>query len=114
MADELSEEKRIELWKAFHDTNLLGVPYNDYTKKQAKLTSLQNYYTSDDIFRREIDGLRQQMKKKKISLKAVDKKTDEFLKEAEYRRYIATFEHMQKNYNARKNQMAKIQDALKQ
>ncbi|GEM_PF-4791069 len=54
------------------------------------------------------------MKKKKMSLKNVEKKTDEFLQEAEYRRYMATFEHMQKNYDARKSQMARIENALKQ
>lgn len=112
MTEELNEKKKLELWKAFHDNNILGPKFNAAAEKQAKLAKIQNYYDNDDIFRREIDALKEKMRKKKITLKQVESKTEEFLKEAEYRKYIATFEHMKENFDARKKEMAKIQEAF--
>ncbi len=112
MAEELSGQKKIELWKAFHPGSLMSPALEQMRTKQLKLATIQQFYDTDDIFRREIDGLRQKMEKKKLTLKEVEKKTEEFLREAEYRRYIATFEHMKENFDARKKEMAKIQEAF--
>ncbi|HIH09973.1 MAG TPA: hypothetical protein HA254_04880 [Candidatus Diapherotrites archaeon] len=111
--EELSDEKKTELWKAFHSTDLFGAPYTEFSKKLARMKMLQNFYFNDDIFRREIDGLRQKMEKKKVALKAVDKKIDELVAEADYRRYIASFESMKENFEARKKEMAKVEEAFR-
>ncbi|MFH1391524.1 MAG: hypothetical protein ABIH20_04400 [Candidatus Diapherotrites archaeon] len=47
-----------------------------------------------------------------MDVEIINKKTDELLREAEYRRYIASFEHMKENYEARKKEMAKIKAAF--
>lgn len=113
MPDELSDSRKIELWKEFHRGNLFGPSYTAAVEKQARLVRIQNFYENDDIFRREINGLKERMVKKKMKLKEVEKRIDELASEAEYRRYIASFEAMRQNYDARKSEMAKIGDAMR-
>ena len=112
MAD-LSDEKRIELWKAFHTDGMFGQVYNRAMEERMRLGLIQIFYDTDDIFRREIDFLKGSMAKKKMKVKEVEKKIGELLKEAEYRRYIATFDNMKKNYEARRSEMTKIDDAMR-
>ena len=112
MAD-LDEAKRLELWKAFHADGMFGQVYNRAMEERMRLGLIQTFYDTDDIFRREIDFLKQKMAKKKMKVKDVEKAIGELLKEAEYRRYIATFDNMQKNYDARRAEMSKIDDAMK-
>ena len=112
MPNVLNDEKTTELWKAFHTDNLLGPNTQKAIENQLRLREIQGFYNTDDIFRREIDFLREKMTNKKIKFKETEKKIEQFLKEAQYRRYIATFENMKQNYQARKSQMTKIQEAL--
>ena len=112
MAEGLSDEKKLELWRAFHTDNIFSPVYNKAMEERLRLGLIQTFYDTDDIFRREIDGFREKMVKKKIKIKEVEKKIGEFLKEGEYRRYMATFEHMKQKFDARKKEMAKIEEAL--
>ncbi len=100
------------MWKASHTDGLFGPVYSLVMEERLRLGFIQSFYDTDDIFRREIDGLREKMAKKKIKIKEVEKKINEFLKEGEYRRYMETFENMKLNYESRKNEMAKIDEAL--
>lgn len=112
MPDELSDEKKTELWREFHKNNLFGPTYKAAFEQQAKLLKIQGFYDTDDIFRREIDGIKERMQKKKIKLKDAEKKIEELGREAEFRHYIATFEQMKQNFEARKGEMAKIKNAF--
>ncbi len=112
MAEELSDEKKLELWKAFHTDSLFGPVYTRALEERLHLGLIQTFYDADDIFRRGIDFLRDSMAKKKMKRTEVDKKIGELLKEAEYRCYIATFGNMKKKYEVRKQEMAKIGEAM--
>ena len=107
------DNRKTELFKAFHEDSILGNALDKFTKMQNRLATIKLFYDTDDIFRREIDALKNKAEKKKVDVEKIEEKVDEFLKEAEYRRYIASFEHMKQNYEARKKEMTKIKDALK-
>ena len=112
MPDNLSDEKKTELWKAFHTNDLYLPNYQKAIENQLRLAQIQGFYDTDSAFRTEIDDLRKKMQKKKIKKKMLDKKISELLQEAEYRRYISNFGKMRQNYEARKKTMTHIQHIL--
>ena len=112
MVDKEEEEKKVELFKAFHDDSVYGSTLLKAREEESKFAKIKLYYDTDDIFRRQIDGLKIRMKKKKVKPKVIDEKIAVLLREAEYRRYIASFENMKINYEARKKEMTKIKQAF--
>jgi len=110
--DDKEEEKKVELFKAFHGQGIYGATLLKAREEEAKFAKIKLYYDTDDIFRRQIDSLKIRMEKKKAKPKEVEEKIAVLLKEAEYRRYIASFETMKINYEARKKEMTKIKQAF--
>ena len=103
------DKQKTELFKAFREKDTRIEKYLDW---QAHLNIMHALYQFDDIFRREVDGLRKKTEKKKMDIEQINKKIDEFVREAEYRAYIASFDNMKKNYEARKKEMSKIKEAF--
>jgi len=106
------ESKAVELWKAFRSDSVFGDVVNEAMKERLRIAKIRLYYDTDDIFRRQIDGLKERMKKRKAKPKVIDAKMLELLREAEYRRYIASFDNMKENFEARKKEMAKVKSAF--
>ena len=112
MVNKEEEQKKVELFKAFHNASVYGATLLKAREEETKFAKIKLYYDTDDIFRRQIDGLKIRMKKKKVKPKVIDEKIAILLREAEYRRYIASFENMKINYEARKKEMTKIKQAF--
>jgi hypothetical protein len=111
--EKAKDEKKTELWKAFHDKSLFGSAFDEAMAKRQRFANVRLFYDTDTVFRREIDGLKKKMERTNMGLEKADAQVEEYLKEAEYRRYIATFENMRLNYDARKKEMDKLKDAFK-
>ena len=110
MPEKTEEEKKLDLFKAFGGS-IHGSAYLKAQEQRLLLGRIKVYYDTDDIFRREIDHLKEKMKKdlkKGKPVKETDDLVLELLKEAEYRRFIASFENMKANYESRKKEMSKI------
>ena len=88
-----NDEKKTELFKAFNSNSIYGIAVEKAFEERQKLAKIKLYYDTDDIFRREIDHLKDNLKKaKKPDTNFFESKIEELLREAEYRRYIASFE----------------------
>ena len=107
----MNDKEKLAIWKAFHEKTGFDRQMEKLAEIEARLSLIRTFYSVDDIFRREIDGLKKKSKKKKGS-KDVEKKIDEYLEEAKYRGYMASFDNMKKNYDARKKEMSKIRKEM--
>ena len=112
MPDDSERDEELELWREFHKGGSQGPALKKWAELRGREATLKIFYDTDDIFRREIDGLKEKMKKGGIKPKQADEKVEELLIEAKYRRYIASFENMKENFEARKKEMAKVKEAF--
>ena len=108
----MNDKEKLALWKAFHEKTGFDRTMEELVETQARLSLIKAFYSVDDIFRREIDGLKNKSGKKKTKGRDIEKTIDEYLEEAKYRAYMASFDNMKKNFEARKKDMSKIKEAF--
>ncbi len=108
----MNDKEKLKLWKAFHEKTGLDKRMEELAEIEARLSLIKTFYSVDDIVRREIDGLKNKSQKKKTKDRDIEKTIDEYLEEAKYRAYMASFSNMKKNYEARKKEMSKIRKEM--
>ena len=109
---QMDDKEKLKLWKDFHEESNFDKKMMKLAEIEARLSLIKTFYSVDDIFRREIDGLKNKSGKKKIKAGDIEKTIDEYLEEAKYRAYMASFDNMKKNFEARKKEMTKIKEAF--
>ncbi len=81
-------------------------------RRVRRLYIIRDFYTHDDIFKRQFDDIYKLAAAKEWKAEKRDKKIDELLDEAILRRTMLSFESMKKNYEARKREFEKIEKVL--